>query len=352
MQKHNNDYIFEKVILKNNGAERLIKDGKFAEAARLLLSEQKKSWHFLNEGYDSLNYIRTRSISFDSFSITLQFNPNRITSTVAQVDEISLKERKCFLCSANLHSEQKGLLYDETYLVLCNPYPIFPEHFTLPNINHFPQSIRSSFKNFLNLCKDLSGNYCVFYNGPQCGASAPDHMHFQAGSKHVLPLANDFSGLQRLYGEEIIKTKNGLVTGIDDGFRKFIAAESKSYSFLVKVFKQLYGILEKLFPNVEEPPMNIISYYGGERGWRIIFFLRGKHRSSHYFREGNDKILLSPGAVDMGGLCILPLEKDYLGLDRKAIVEIFKEVSIGKEFFVYVKSSLEEKLKDIFNSDS
>lgn len=352
MQKQSNNHIFEDVLLQSKETEILIKEGKFAEAAHLLFTEQRKSWAYLNGGYDALSNILIRNIEFDSFLIKLQYNPNRISSTGALVDEVSLKERECFLCTANLPSEQKGLLYDDTYFILCNPYPIFPEHFTIPNINHFPQSIKTSFKNFLNLGKDLSEHYCVFYNGPRCGASAPDHMHFQAGSRRFLPVTNDYPALKRLYGEEIIKTKEGQVTGIDDGLRKFVAVESKNFNFMTKVFKHLYKILENLFNDVDEPPINIISDYNNESGWRVLFFLRGKHRPSHYYKEGSDKILVSPGAVDMGGICILPLEKDYRGLDRNIITEIFKEVGIGKEFYVYVKSSLGKKLKGIFNSDS
>ena len=118
----------------------------------------------------------------------VQFNPGRYISTSAKVDEKSINDRKCFLCPANLPEEQKGILYEEEYLILGNPFPIFPEHFTIPNINHVPQQIKNNFPLMLKLTKDLSKHYVVLYNGPKCGASAPDHFHFQAGTKNFMPI--------------------------------------------------------------------------------------------------------------------------------------------------------------------
>ena len=348
MQRHNNETIIENILLKNKKIEAFTADKKFGEATKLLLTSQKENWQFLKNGYNELKEVQTRDVVFDTFNIKLQFNPNRITSSNAAVDDVSVKERDCFLCPANLPQEQKCILYNETYMILCNPYPIFPEHFTLPNINHFPQSVKSSFKTLLNLGKDLSEYYSVFYNGPQCGASAPDHMHFQAGSKLFLPVEKDYDKLKELYGERIIKTKNLEVCGIDDGLRKFISAESKNINILIKVCNKLYQTHAKLFRNSKEPPMNIIVNYNDDAGWRVMFFLRSKHRPSHYFRDGKEKILISPGAADMGGVCILPMEKDYNDLDKTVLTQIFKEIGIGKESFVYVKSSMKEKLKDIF----
>ena len=347
MLKTNNAENLDNVLLKNPQTESLIADGDLAEAARKLFAAQKDKWTFLNSGYESLKNVQTRIVNFDSFDIILQHNPNRITSSQAEVDEESVKKRTCFLCFNNLPPEQKGLVYGSEYLILCNPFPIFPEHFTLPNINHFPQEIKSSVRTLLNLSRDLSK-----YNGPRCGASAPDHMHFQAGSKIFLPVEKNFERLKQAYGEKIIRDKTIEVSGIDDGIRRFISIESNNYKFILNLLDRLFRILEKLFPDAGEPPINIISTYEAGKGWRIIVFLRSKHRPSHYFREGNERILLSPGAADMGGICILPVEKDFRDLDKETLAEIFTEVTIGKEFFVYVKSSLKEKAKVLFNFGS
>ncbi len=344
--------IFEKVLFENKEVQVLIEEENIAEAARLLLVKQKENWPFLNDGYQALKFLQTREITFDSFSISLQYNPNRITSSKAKVDETSVKGRNCFLCYSGLPPEQKGILYNGAYLILCNPYPIFPEHFTMPNINHFPQNIKSSFNTLLNLSKDLSEYYSVFYNGPQCGASAPDHLHFQAGTKMFLPVEKNFDALKSLYGEEIIKNNTHEIYGIDDGIRRFVSVESKNYNSIIKIFGRLYNTLEKLYGSDKEPPMNIISGYTAERGWRVLFFLRDKHRSSHYFKEGEERVLLSPGATDMGGICILPLEKDFKNLDKSTLKEIFAEVTIGIEYFNYVKSGLKKRIHHLFNFGS
>ena len=139
-----------------------------------LLQEQKSKWQLLADAYRSLDSVKVREIHCDGFSTLLQFNPKRIVSTSANVDEKSVHERKCFLCPQNLPDEQKGVLYREGFLVLCNPAPIFPYHFTISTVQHTPQEIGKFVGTFLSLAKELSPEFTVFYNGPRCGASAPD----------------------------------------------------------------------------------------------------------------------------------------------------------------------------------
>ena len=89
-----------------------------------------------------------KTFLFDGFKIKIQFNEGRIYSTSAKVDVDSVKNRSCFLCENNLPEEQKGIKLLENYLLLCNPYPVFPEHFTIVTVNHKPQEISSSFSDF------------------------------------------------------------------------------------------------------------------------------------------------------------------------------------------------------------
>ncbi len=156
------------VLCFDNELNKLISQHDFANASRLLLDLQKKSWSQLSEGYKSLGSIKTKEFHFNGFTISIQFNPGRIISSSAKVDENAIKERKCFLCYENLPDEQKGILYNDDFLILCNPFPIFPEHFTIPHINHSPQEIKNSIDIFLELSKDLSSNYIVCFNGPKC----------------------------------------------------------------------------------------------------------------------------------------------------------------------------------------
>lgn len=324
-------------LIQNAEIEELIARNNFADAAKQLLEEQKKSWVQLSHGYKSLKQIKTKTFQFDGFTMKLQFNPGRYISTSAKVDAKSINERKCFLCPTNLPEEQKGILCEDEYLILGNPYPIFSEHFTIPNINHVPQEIKNNFSLMLKLTKDLSKHFVVLYNGPKCGASAPDHFHFQAGTKKFMPIMDDFHQLKNEYGELLIENEDLIVYGIDDGIRRMLSIESLNSKVLTNVFEKLYEIYSSVSGNNEEPLMNIVSAYEEEFGWVTIVFLREKHRSSHYFAEGDEKILLSAASIDLGGVCITPLEKDFKRMTVEKLKEILSEVALNKKSFELIK---------------
>lgn len=324
-------------LIQNSEIEELIARNNFADAAKQLLEEQKKSWVQLSHGYKSLKQIKTKTFQFDGFTMKLQFNPGRYISTSAKVDAKSINERKCFLCPTNLPEEQKGILCEDEYLILGNPFPIFPEHFTIPNINHVPQEIKNNFSLMLKLTKDLSKHFVVLYNGPKCGASAPDHFHFQAGTKKFMPIMDDFHQLKNEYGELLIENEDLIVYGIDDGIRRMLSIESLNSKVLTNVFEKLYEIYSSVSGNNEEPLMNIVSAYEEEFGWVTIVFLREKHRSSHYFAEGDEKILLSAASIDLGGVCITPLEKDFKRMTVEKLKEILSEVALNKKSFELIK---------------
>lgn len=327
-------------LSQNSTIKELIAQNNFADAAKQLLINQQNTWKQLRDGYESLKQIKTKTFQFDGFTMKLQFNPGRYISTSAKVDEKSINERKCFLCPANLPEEQKGILCEDEYLILCNPFPIFPEHFTIPNINHIPQQIKNNFPLMLKLTKDLSKHYLVLYNGPKCGASAPDHFHFQAGTKNFMPIMDDFHQLKNEYGELLIEDDKITIYAIDDGIRRMISLESLSSEMLVSNFDKLYEIYSAVTASIAEPMLNIIVSYEEEFGWRVIVFLREKHRSSHYFLEGDDKILLSAASVDLGGVCITPLEKDFEKMIKEKLTEILSEVTLNKRSFEAIKEKL------------
>ncbi|HTP12387.1 MAG TPA: DUF4922 domain-containing protein, partial [Bacteroidota bacterium] len=153
-----------------------------------LLDEQRKSWKDLTDGFEALRTVKTRELVCGGFPVTLQFNPGRIKSTGAVLDEASLRARKCFLCVENLPVPQRGVLYSDEFLILCNPAPIFKGHFTVSHVDHREQSIEAFPGVFLDLARDLSPQFTVFYNGPKCGASAPDHLHYQVCPSNVIPI--------------------------------------------------------------------------------------------------------------------------------------------------------------------
>jgi len=340
----------DNIFLNHDNLNSLISLKDYSNASRLLLREQIKSWPELEKAYISYKTSQTKTFQFDGFVIKVQNNPGRITSSSAKVDEKSIKTRACFICMANLYQKQKAIKYEEDFLILVNPFPIFPEHFTITHKDHIPQAIKEWFGKMLPLSKDFSRDV-IIYNGPACGASAPDHLHFQAGSKFFMPIDDGFHSLKNEYGEILIDNDSLIVTGIDDGLRKFISIETKEISLAEKVFDIFYNFYSRVSNEKTEPMMNIIAFYeprenqdSEEYGWRILIFLREKHRPSHFFREGENRILLSPAAVDFGGVCILPLEKDFEKITKEDIFEIFREVSLGKEQFEYVKADLKKSL--------
>jgi len=340
------------LIIKNSIIKELLVKSDFAEAAKKLLIEQKKTWQQLRDGYKSLKQIKTKIFQFEGFRMKIQFNPGRYVSTSAKVDEKSITERKCFLCPANLPEKQKGILCENEYLILGNPFPIFPEHFTIPNISHIPQQIKNNFPLMLKLTKDLSKRYVVLYNGPKCGASAPDHFHFQAGTKNFMPIMDDFHQLKNEYGDLLFENDELTVYAIDDGIRRIISIESMNNEKIAEVFDKLYEIYSSVSGNNEEPLMNIISSYWesipseeAEFGWSVIVFLREKHRSSHYFAEGDEKILLSAASIDLGGVCITPLEKDFERMTKEKLTEILSEVCLNKNSFELIKQKVGRAFK-------
>jgi galactose-1-phosphate uridylyltransferase len=248
-----------------------------ADKAKGLLQYQKESWELLSDNYKKLEKAKLQSFQFYGFTVKVQSNPARIISTSAKVDESSINSRKCFLCYKNLYDKQKGLPYYRDYLILCNPYPILPEHFTLTKIDHVPQNIKSNFESMLNLSKDLGKYYSIYYNGPQCGASAPDHMHFQAGTKFYLPVENEYESIKNSHSQKLMVSDVININIFDNYLRKMIVFESNDKKKIIYTFDILYSCLDELPGSSKEPMMNIISSYENNK-WRIIIFPRSKHR--------------------------------------------------------------------------
>jgi hypothetical protein len=299
-----------------------------ADLSIALLEEQKKSWQQLRDGYTALDFVRTRELHCDGFSVRLQFNPRRIVSSGAKVDAKSISERKCFLCVENLPADQKGILYRDEFLVLCNPVPIFAQHYTISNVKHVPQAIENYSAALFPLAKDFNPKFTVFYNGPKCGASAPDHMHFQASPSGIIPVERDAEDAAR---RMLIKTVNDVaVLRLRNYGREVVMLEGKNSESVNALLLKFIDSMRRITSSPEEPMLNILcSYRSGM--WRLIIFPRRKHRPDVYFLEGERKILISPASVDIGGLVITPLEKDFLSADAALIEKIFQEVSAEQD---------------------
>ena len=291
-----------------------------------LLSEQRKIWQDLREGYESLKGVRERDLSCRGFSVRLQYNPGRIKSSLANVAEKNTDERRCFLCLDHLPEGQKGILYRNEYLILCNPMPVFSSHFTVSHLDHRLQAISEHIDTFLQLMADFGSDWAILYNGPKCGASAPDHLHFQAAPSGEMPIEKEIQEKKRI---TLIKKVDGvLLYRVRDLGREVIILEGDDPMAVGDAFKVFLNALKKVLLMEEEPMMNIAGFYK-ERKWRLVIFPRCKHRPDAFFREGDSRVVVSPGVIDMGGLLITPLEKDFDQLDGASVESIYREVSLG-----------------------
>jgi hypothetical protein len=298
-----------------------------------LLSEQKREWLDLREGCKSLKSVRERDLSCRGFSVRLQCNPMRIKSTTADVDKKNVKERQCFLCQDHLPDAQKGILYRSDYLILCNPMPVLSSHFTISHLDHRRQTIDEHIDTLLQLMADFGSGWTIFYNGPKCGASAPDHLHFQAVPSGQIPIEKEIRGEKRL---TLMKQVDGvLLYHVRDLGREVIILEGDDPMDVGGTFKRILNALKRVLLVNEEPMINIAGFYEErkweESKWRLVIFPRRKHRPDAFFREGDARVVVSPGVIDMGGVLITPVEKDYERLDEAAIEGIYREVSLEGE---------------------
>ena len=330
-------------LLTNPVIKDLIDNGDYSNAAKQLLESQKISWKLLESNYEAIENVQIKSFWFDGFKIKVQFNPERIKSTAAEVDAKSVAERACFLCVENLPKEQKGIILLDKFLLLCNPYPIFPQHFTISSLEHQPQRIEENFNEMLVISKLLSPGYTLVYNGPECGASAPDHFHFQVGTKIFMPVEDDVQQMKNDFGNVIIDDEKRILSLIDDGIRRIILIESSDQSEINKIFKKIFKGYKKIALNPVEPMLNIICNYENEFGWNVIIFLREKHRPKYFYSKEPERILVSPAAIDLGGILITPREKDFIGINKELVGEIFNEVSLNKKTFTLLEENLKEE---------
>ncbi len=285
-----------------------------------LYNTQKKTWLTLAESCGNLAAAHTRKLS-GAYKVYLQYNPARAVSSGAAVDARSISARPCFLCENNLPPQQMGILYRNEYWILCNPAPIFQHHFTIVSLKHEPQDIASSMNWLLQLSADMPG-YAVFYNGPACGASAPDHLHFQAVPHKFLPFLRELKKLSPVKEKSPIRYSRSEIFD-----RSVVALESKNAEALTEQFLNLLRTTRKILKINDEPPVNVICYYS-VNCWKLVVFMRKKHRPDSYFAKDDNRIFISPGAVDMAGVMITPLLDNYNHLDYNTVRGIYSEVSL------------------------
>lgn len=310
--------------------------GGEGRGVRLLFSSQLSSWETARSNYDALSRVKVKEMEIHGCLYKVQFNPARIVSSAAKVDTKSIQERKCFLCPANLPPVQEGIPFGDHYQILVNPFPIFPRHLTIPELEHVEQRLLPRFGDMLDLADALQ-DYVVFYNGPRCGASAPDHAHFQAGNKGFLPIEKEWKEKR---AERIVSYESATLWALDDYPRATLLIEAGEKKEAMVLFGMVYGAMKQK-DNKEEPMMNVLCWKESDR-WIVCVFPRAKHRPSCYTAEGDANLLISPASVDMGGVFITPLEKDFEKITASDIADILGEVCLRPADF----RSLIERIKE------
>jgi hypothetical protein len=303
-----------------------------------LIQQQKLNWPLAQKNYAGLAEVESRTFIFDGFKVVAQFNPERIRSSAAKTDARSISERACFLCEENQPKEQKGIGFIGKYTILVNPFPIFPDHLTISLKQHLPQEIAAYFDDMLQLSKELP-EFTIFYNGPKCGASAPDHFHFQAGNKNIMSIDSEIDLVSIKYGELLYRNKNTSIFAVGEGYlRKLILLKSGSAEELASKFKHILSILNRRGQE-GEPMLNVLCNY--ENGsWNVVVFPRDKQRPTQFFAEGEKQILMSPASVEMGGLVILPRKEDFDKITKEDLVDIFSQMTIHDEDFEQLKNKI------------
>ena len=295
------------------------------------IGDQLSRWPLACENFRALKNVQTREVTVNGLTVQLQFNPARMISSAAKLTKEDIAKRKCFLCRENRSSEQIMMKFEgrkgKKYHILINPYPIFPEHLVIAKAKHTDQSIWHRYIDMLDLARKYS-EYSFFYNGPYCGASAPDHHHFQGAPKGLMPLENDVDAkLDSL--QKITSVQDAGLYHYDNFTTGIFVIRAETAKSAAKMFYRLLDCAE-MPQGDNEPRINLFTYYrDGE--FRSIVVFRRCHRSHHYFSNGPDHLTMSPGCADMAGVFIVPVEEEFHKITPELLSDMLSEVTISKE---------------------
>ena len=286
-----------------------------------LFKSQVETWPRLARGIQGLAQAQTRPVRIDWFQVFVRHIPHRAGSTTAAVDPVSISKRPCFLCAGNLDPEEEGIPFGPDYVMYLNPFPIVDRHLSIVHREHGHQHIAGEIGNFLDIAAVLPG-YFMIYNGPQCGASAPDHMHFQAGMRNLFPIEKDASDVR---GIAIRNYSRNVFVFRDSDRTRLIDKMNRAIELLIEVTGKR-----------PEPLINIAAFHHGHE-WTIYLFPREKHRPNVYY---TGELTVSPGTIDLCGIFVAPFEKDFERISGNDIAAIYREVTLQDVMFDEVAAKL------------
>lgn len=302
---------------------------------------QLQRWPQAATNYKQLEKSRARTVELNGARLVVQVNPGRMGSTAANTTAAAIQERPCFLCETNRPPEQQSLEVpgEPRFTLLVNPFPVFPKHFTLIG-THQPQRLTPYIDVLFRLAEWLD-DCVVFYNGPRCGASAPDHLHFQAGSKGYIPLQTDIDSIRNTHTKTVLTQESTTLYQLTGLSRGGWLLEGKAEQPLIQLTTQLMETLHAVqtekgeTTEKEEPMVNVLCWYD-QQGWHLLLFYRKAHRPSCYFKQDEHQRLISPAAVEMGGLLIAARQEDYNTLTACDIESIYNEVAWDDETITHL----------------
>lgn len=315
-------------------------DPLMGDSLQRFFNRQLEVWEDAHRHFHDLKSVESRELSCGDTTLRVQFNPARMVSTGARIDRRSLAERPCFLCDENRPPQQMKKGLGSRFQLLVNPYPILPEHYTIPAVAHQPQAILHNYGEMHRLLERFA-YLTVFYNGPRCGASAPDHLHFQAGTSGILPLQREWQRLSRSLQVVVTLGDDATLSLLHDFPVPAFVIRSRTREPDTSLFRQLYKVLP-VQEGDTEPMMNIVAWRAADEYVSVVF-PRRKHRPDCYYRSGADQMMVSPGALDMSGLLITPRAEDFARMDAATAVSILKEVSLDDEQMAAVTAVLEDR---------
>lgn len=296
------------------------------------IKDQLSVWQLASSNFRALKTAPSREVDVFGLKCRIQYNPRRVISSTADTSPAAIASRKCFLCADNRPKEQFHLGFEgrkgRNYHIQINPYPIFRGHLVIVRDEHIPQEIWHHFPDMLDFAARYK-DYLVFYNGPSSGASAPDHLHFQAIPKHNLPLEGVVDEFLDHPGEPLATVKDASLYKFDGYARGVFALKATTSKSLAKLFYRLLDCTDR-GKGEEEPMFNLYAYVkNGE--YRTIVVMRSAKRSHHFYSEGADHLTISPGAADIAGLFVAPFREDYDKADTALLEELLSEVCISED---------------------
>jgi hypothetical protein len=300
-----------------------------------LIDQQLETWPMLRDAVAGLGRVEYKRLSARGSEVLAQFNPQRIVSTAANVDAATIKQRPCFLCPENLPPEERGLSFGKEFVTLCNPFPVLPRHLVISSRRHVPQVIGDHFGTLLDLALDLGDEYFVLYNGAACGASAPDHLHFQACERNLPPMFRDVERWRAVGSRGRRDVREGAEISVFAplGYRlNALIARGENRGALTGWFDSALSSLAGITGAESEPMINVVAFWGSGQ-WTAIVFPRSKHRPARYFAEDDSKLTVSPAAIDLAGVLVVPRPDHFARITSRDVEEIYAEVTLDEARF-------------------